>query len=63
MQYDMEQAEKSGSTFSIATAFPLLMGQCVGNIDKVMPAEAIIQEMVMDAIKSMRRGSKLIANL
>ena len=42
---------------------PLLMGQCAGAIDNIMPADAIIAEMVTGAIAVMRASSSRISKL
>ena len=63
MQYDMEQAEQKGEAFSISTAFPLLMGQSAGSVKEIKPAAAIIEEMMNDAINSLRRNERKISKL
>jgi NAD(P)H-dependent flavin oxidoreductase YrpB (nitropropane dioxygenase family) len=63
MQHDMKKAEEEGKTFSLATAFPLLMGQCVGSIHEIKPAASIIEEMMGDAIASLRRNERKISRL
>lgn len=63
MQYDFKQAEEKGESISIAKVFPLLMGQCAGHIHEVKPAAAIIEEMMNDAIATIRKNNTLIAKL
>lgn len=40
---------------------PLLMGQCAGSIDEVLPAAQIVEEMMQGAIDTLRGGTSLIA--
>lgn len=63
MQYDFKQAEEKGEPLSLAKAFPLLMGQCVGHIHEVKPAAAIVEELMTDAIATIRENQKLISKL
>merc|ERR1719401_2212140 len=43
--------------------FPALMGQCAGAIKDVKPAEEIVQEMMRDALETLRAKTQLIAKL
>ena len=63
MQYDMKKAQDEGKPFSLAAAFPLLMGQCAGSVKEVKPAAAIMEEMMLDAIAAMRKNTAKIARL
>ncbi|KAH9257596.1 hypothetical protein BASA81_004045 [Batrachochytrium salamandrivorans] len=63
MQHDFAEAEKKGEPMSLAKAFPLLMGQCAGHIHEIKPAAAIIEEMMTDAIATIRKNERLISKL
>lgn len=43
--------------------FPALMGQCAGGIKEVKTAEAIVQEMMQEALDTLRASSQLISRL
>lgn len=43
--------------------FPALMGQCAGAIKDVKTADDIVQEMMRDALDTLRAKSQLIAKL
>jgi len=43
--------------------FPALMGQCAGAIRDVKPAEDIVQEMMRDALDTLRAKAQLVARL
>lgn len=61
MEKDLRDAQKDpNSTLSIASVFPLLMGQCAGSIKSVLSAEEIIQEMMTGAISVLKQNVKLI---
>jgi NAD(P)H-dependent flavin oxidoreductase YrpB (nitropropane dioxygenase family) len=62
--YDMKRSESGeGPEFSFAKAFPLLMGQCVGHIHEVKSAKEIVEEMMADAIETIRKNERLICRL
>jgi len=63
MMHDAKEMEKKGESISWAEMFPLLMGQCAGHVHEIKPAAAIIEEMMADAIDSIRKNEKLIARL
>jgi NAD(P)H-dependent flavin oxidoreductase YrpB (nitropropane dioxygenase family) len=63
MQYDIKKAEEEGKTISLATMFPLLMGQAAGHVRSVKPAAAIVEEIVMEAIVALRSNSSKISKL
>jgi len=63
MQHDMKVAQDKGETFSLASAFPLLMGQAAGHIKEVKPAAAIIEEMMAEAIAALRKTERRISRL
>lgn len=60
LQYDFQQAEKEGKTLSITEIQPLFMGQCVGLVDEVKPAGAIVEELVRDAIAAIERNKSTV---
>jgi hypothetical protein len=49
--------------FSIATNVPYLMGQCAGHVTEVKSAHAIVQDLVLGAIATIRNNQTLISNL
>ena len=63
LRYDIQKAEQEGRPFSLASAYPLLMGQCCGSVKEVKPAAAIVEELTQGAIASIRRNSEKIARL
>ncbi len=63
MEKDLRDAQKDpNTTLSLASVFPLLMGQCAGSIKSVLSAEEIIHEMMTGAIAVMKQNNKLIVS-
>lgn len=59
--HDFEERSKAGEEFDAKEqmeAMPLLMGAVAGAIDKVLPAEVIVDEMVSTAVKVLRGLNK-----
>jgi len=48
---------------SMSEFFPALMGQCAGGIHDVKTADAIVQDMLTEALQSLRTNSALISKL
>jgi NAD(P)H-dependent flavin oxidoreductase YrpB (nitropropane dioxygenase family) len=63
IEKDFKDAAERGENLSIAKVFPLLMGQCAGHIHQVKPAAEIVQEMMRDAIATIRANQRLISRL
>jgi len=59
---DMEERASKGEMTpkQLASARPLLMGQCAGAITDIKPAKEIVDEMMADAVAALRNSSKLI---
>jgi NAD(P)H-dependent flavin oxidoreductase YrpB (nitropropane dioxygenase family) len=65
-QVDLDELKKSGETLSFedqVDAMPLLMGQVAGAISDIKPAHEIVNEMMADAIKILRKNVRLISKL
>ncbi|KAH9249806.1 hypothetical protein BASA81_012401 [Batrachochytrium salamandrivorans] len=63
MQYDLAEAERKGEPLVMHKILPLLMGQCAGHIHEVKSAAAIIEEMMTDAISTIRSNVRLVSKL
>jgi len=61
--HDMKEAERNKTDFNLAASFPLLFGQGCGTIHDVKPAKDIMEEMMAEAIATLRAKSGLIAKL
>lgn len=59
----MQAAEKKGENFDLASAFPMLFGQACGNIKEVLPAKAIVDEMMSECIDTLKSTASLVAKL
>eukprot|EP01126_Amoeba_proteus_P062621 TRINITY_DN8541_c0_g1_i1.p1 TRINITY_DN8541_c0_g1~~TRINITY_DN8541_c0_g1_i1.p1 ORF type:complete len:374 (-),score=69.50 TRINITY_DN8541_c0_g1_i1:118-1128(-) len=68
-QHDINEAQKDPSSMTrekMTKAMewrPLLMGQVVGAIDDIKPAAVIIEEMMQEAVETIRRMNGLVAKL
>lgn len=64
VQNEFEERAKNGEEIKpseIATARPLLMGQCAGAIRDILPAKNIVEDMVTDAITVLRGRTEQIS--
>ena len=59
----MQAAEKEGKNFDLASAFPMLFGQACGNIKEIMPAKAIVEEMMTECIDTLQSTASLVSKL
>lgn len=67
VNHDLEQLSAKGgevpSGVDMTEARPLLMGQCAGAVHDIKPAKEIIEEMVNDAITTLRAATGSITRL
>lgn len=63
MEHEMKEKQAKGEQFSLATAFPMLMGQAAGPVTEITPAGTIVQEMVASAAAVMGQNAALISKL
>jgi len=62
--HDMETKSASNEAITpeqMLAGRPLLMGQCAGAVKDIKPAKQIVEEMVSEAIHSLRHATGLIA--
>lgn len=57
------QEELKQEKASLSEFFPALMGQCAGGIKDVKTADAIVQDMMHEALSSLRGAGQLISRL
>lgn len=60
---DMEEAQRTGKTMSIAKTYPMLSGQVTGPIKDILPAKVIVENIVNEAIAVIKETSKLVSKL
>ena len=58
--HDIKEAKNRGEHLSVSDTQGLFMGQCVGLVDHVKPAQEIVDEMIRDAIATMERNNSTI---
>ncbi|KAI9003431.1 2-nitropropane dioxygenase [Hyaloraphidium curvatum] len=64
--YTMDELKKTGkepTPEQMIETMPLIMGQAAGNISDVLPAKAIVENMMRDAVASIKRMSGSVAKL
>lgn len=61
--YLKEMEKELKMKLSIATAFPLFMGQAAGGITEVLPAKQILESMMGDAAQILQHRAKLVPRL
>jgi len=61
--HDMALAEKNETKFDLAGTFPMLFGQGCGLIKEIKPAGEIVEELMQDAIQTLKRGNTLVSKL
>jgi len=63
MKWDLEQRAQKGAELTAKDRMdmmPLLMGQCAGAIDKIMPAADVVKELIDDCVAAIKRNNARI---
>ena len=60
LEHEMKAKADKGESFSLAKAFPMLMGQAAGPIQEITPAGDIVRGMVREAADVMAKGAALL---
>ena len=63
LEHEMKTLTEKGEKFSLAKAFPMLMGQAAGPVAEIKPAGEIVQEMVATAAAIMTQNAAIVSRL